>query len=405
MKWTSYGCEDRNGKLREYVSGKTDEGKWTKRSRASKISYKPGASAKTIESKKSKARAEASKWMEKLNKELDNEEKRGERATKARDLTVYEYVEKRIDLMERNGTVEYSTITTYRSSAVHIKEGFEGVKVCELDADRIEEWLGDLAESGYGTSVRRKAFRLLRQCLKHATITRVIDRDPTEGIKQPPDVKVNEGSNALDKKGRNKLDQCFKNLANHTPTTAAATIALWTGLREGEICALRWSDIDFAKGFLWVHHAIGRGKGGCYEKDPKTHHIRNVAMSEDLSDFLMEWKREQFEVMGPDEERYVLCNADGRFIDPNAIGKNWSLLSRSFGLVGSKDRPVTFHDLRHTWATLAIESGVDVKTAASNLGHSNPVMTLARYASESDDAKRRAAELLQTRMFTESGAE
>lgn len=73
-------------------------------------------------------------------------------------------------------------------------------------------------------------------------------------------------------------------------------------------------------------------------------------------------------------------------------------LTRAYGVTvsagdskGSEGRRVTFHDLRHTWATVAIAEGVDVKTVSSTIGHANAAMTLNIYASSDPDAKRRAA--------------
>lgn len=79
---------------------------------------------------------------------------------------------------------------------------------------------------------------------------------------------------------------------------------------------------------------------------------------------------------------------------PGTLCRQWKSVAELLGLKGSEGRRVTFHDLRHTWATVAVASGADIKTVASNLGHANAAMTLNIYASADPDAKRRAASIM-----------
>ena len=85
---------------------------------------------------------------------------------------------------------------------------------------------------------------------------------------------------------------------------------------------------------------------------------------------------------------------DYKFLAPNTLWKKWRALADLLGIVGTQGRRATFHDLRHTFATTAIAEHVDVKTVASNLGHSNAAMTLNIYANADPDAKRRAADVI-----------
>ena len=172
-------------------------------------------------------------------------------------------------------------------------------------------------------------------------------------------------------------------------------IALNTGLRQGEVCGLQWRDYDERAGVLWVRRAIGNGKGGEYVKEPKTGKARDVATTGRLAAFLAGW-REHLRAQGFAAEgaEFVIPNANGGFTQAEYVGKEWRALSRALGLVGTEGRPVTFHDLRHTWATLATANKVDIKTISSNLGHANAAMTLNIYASADPDAKRRAAETM-----------
>lgn len=86
------------------------------------------------------------------------------------------------------------------------------------------------------------------------------------------------------------------------------------------------------------------------------------------------------------------------FYHPDRLTKDWASLAKLLGVRGAAGRLASFHDLRHTWATMFLASGGDVKTAASNLGHANAAMTLNIYASTDPDAKRRAADIVERSM-------
>ena len=98
-----------------------------------------------------------------------------------------------------------------------------------------------------------------------------------------------------------------------------------------------------------------------------------------------------------DGSSYILGDAIG-FMNPRTLGRGWATLAKAMGVKGTEGRIPTFHDLRHTWATLYLAAGGDVKTAASNLGHTNVAMTLNVYASADPHAKREAARLTEVAM-------
>lgn len=137
---------------------------------------------------------------------------------------------------------------------------------------------------------------------------RVIDRNPVDPVKPPKRTKVKKGINALDTEGRARVLASLEDM-ELTPVTVAARVALYTGLREGEICALQWRDVDLEARTLWVRRAIGEGVGGCYEKDTKTDRARDVALPEALTSLLGDWRRAQrvaFAEAGGDARRLLL---------------------------------------------------------------------------------------------------
>ena len=227
----------------------------------------------------------------------------------------------------------------------------------------------------------------------------VIPNNPTDGVKPP---KRSPGRpNALTTEGRSRVLD-FLDANCDTPVTIAARIALYCGLREGEICGLKWRDVEIetdaggkpSGGTIWVRRSIGAGPNGLYVKPTKTNRVRDVPIPEALSVSLDAWRDEQgtlYEGTGADfEETYVIGDEQG-FCPVWKITKGWREIAALTKVIGTEGRPPTFHDLRHTYATCAIAANVDVKTVSSILGHANAAMTLNIYASADPDAKRRAA--------------
>lgn len=92
-----------------------------------------------------------------------------------------------------------------------------------------------------------------------------------------------------------------------------------------------------------------------------------------------------------DPKMYVLSYDLEHYLNPNNLSKAWKTTAESLGVRGTRAQSVRFHDLRHTFATVAIAEGVDVKTVSSMMGHANAAMTLNIYASSDPDAKKAAA--------------
>ena len=101
-------------------------------------------------------------------------------------------------------------------------------------------------------------------------------------------------------------------------------------------------------------------------------------------------------------DSFIIGDAIG-YYNPMRLTKGWNLIVRLLGIRGIEGRYPALHDLPHTWATLFLAAGGDVKTAASNLGHSNAAMMLNVYASADPDAKRRTAMLTERAMLPEGG--
>ncbi len=182
-------------------------------------------------------------------------------------------------------------------------------------------------------------------------------------------------------------------LTNTNETKLGILISLRIGLRIGEICALRWSNIDFNQRVICIRSTISRVKNTDSDIDkstilivdkPKTESsIRDIPIPTELMSIL---DRRQYTAVSP----YVISNKKS-FVSPRTFEYRYHKVLESCGL-----SPINYHALRHTFATRCIEAGVDVKTLSEILGHSNVSITLNTYVHSSIEHKRVQLEKLSS---------
>ncbi len=325
--------------------------------------------------------------------------------------TVGEYVSAFIDDLEASGSVERRTVSDYRGIAKRITSGFEGVALRDLTPTMVQKWENSLTASGLASSTVIKYHRLLSEACKHAVNVDVLIKNPCNAVKTPK--RKAPSPNSLTAEGYARLAATFDNM-EPSPLVTAATIALHTGMRQGEVCGLRWRCYDPAARTIKVEESIGVASG-TYSKVPKTKSSqRTVPVSPQLAALLerrrstMVLELQECGVTLKDEEfgrLYVVGSIDGRYRDPLRVCKEWAALSDSFGLIGTQGRKVTFHDLRHSFATRAIAAGADVKSVAAVLGHANAAITLNVYADADPESKRRASDLVSNAIAAQGEVE
>jgi integrase len=173
-----------------------------------------------------------------------------------------------------------------------------------------------------------------------------------------------------------------------------------TGARRGELCALRWSDVDLTNGVLHVHESLAQHGGHWWTKDTKTHQQRRVALDSETVSILTEHRdrwREGAAALGVElpPNTYVFSLApDGStpFL-PDTASQRYSNMAARLGV------DTHLHALRHYSATELIAGGADIRTVAGRLGHGGGGTTTLRvYAAWVSEADQRAANMLGPRM-------
>ena len=161
-------------------------------------------------------------------------------------------------------------------------------------------------------------------------------------------------------------------------------IELATGLRRGELLGLKWDDIDMVNGTIRVQRQVARIDGEIVKAPLKTKNsYRNVSIGPDAIEVLKEQKKK----VGDSE--YVFPSPNGGPISPDSV---LNMLHRVLERAGLPK--IWFHDLRHTFATLALQNGVDIKTVSGMLGHFSAGFTLDTYAHVTTSAQKEAAQTM-----------
>ena len=253
----------------------------------------------------------------------------------------------------------------------HIKDKIGGIELNDLSPLVLQSFITELLQSGNkrtgkGLSANsvNAVISVIQSSLRTAHLLGLTKEYMADKLKRP--------------KLKEKPVECFT-LAEQKQIEQAVLngkkdklygiiLCLYSGLRIGELIALQWSDIDLVKGILTVSKSCHDGKDGLIIDEPKTAASRRtIPLPKQLMPLVKMLKKRS--------DSDFAVSSHGKPVSVRSYQRSFELLLKKLDIPHRG-----FHSLRHTFATRAIECGMDVKTLSEILGHKNPTVTLNRYA-------------------------
>ena len=256
---------------------------------------------------------------------------------------------------------EIGKIKLAKLTARDIQKMYNNVR----DHGRVKKGPNDKRESSLSASYIKSLHRMFHMCLERAVKEQLIIRNPANDVVLPKvekkEMKILKpehiGDYLKEAEKRGVLPMFF--------------LELCSGLRKGELVALLWTDLDMEKRTISVTKQAVRVKGGGVKTStPKTAtSIRTEAIPQEAVDLLI-----QEHAKHPDNPYMFPSPVTGTMYYPDAVSAIHTKILKALGL-----EHMRFHAMRHTFASLALQNGVDIRTVSGMLGHADPGFTLRTY--------------------------
>ena len=349
------------------------------------------------------ARAELEKWreeQEKIARALpDTGESRGRK--RSNGDTVMEVCVAYLNNQLAKGEIEKSTYSTQISNLTNYAAPYIGnILFVDLDRVAIEGWITKMYERGLSQNTIHGAFMNVNKVYKYFAMAGLISHNPLEYVKTPKkgDAKVTY----LDKLQFDKLVSVLKNNYEEGDRfRTAVMLATFGGLRRGEICGLRWYDVDFEANSITVSSAIGvytdENGQATYTKSPKNlSSARTFPMPAELRKELELRYGKVQEEYGCINGTWFVCGQSINYYAPTTFTREFEKFADAYQIRDHFNKRATLHCLRHNLATVGVKANVDIASLAAMMGHKSKAMTLDTYSSATPDAQALAAKKLES---------
>ncbi len=274
-------------------------------------------------------------------------------------------------------SVKMGTIANYNQYfKTMIQPRIGNVLLEDVRGEHIQKLYNDLTKEGYAASSIKCASAVLSGCLKQAVKNGLIERNPAKLAEIPKQVKKRERI-AMTK----EQQKLFMEYARESYLYNFFAVMLRTGMRCGEIRGLKFSDIDKKKGVIKVQRTLRHINGKGYIEDtPKTKtSLRDIPLTDDTLKYLEAQKKLLgFRVERMD--RYIFCTERGKPLCPERVQLEIDRIVKKIRADGNEFPHITSHVFRHTFATRAIEAGMQPQVLKTILGHSTLSMTMDLYS-------------------------
>ena len=282
------------------------------------------------------------------------------------------FIEAWLDTFKKNQVKQATMDRLLQSKKALADYEIANIPVGEIDYFDIQRYINELVTNGYGISTIKKQVQIVTAPLRQAAALRVIPADPSAGIRMPSEKKVQKKSKevfAYDDQEQDKLNAVI-DTEPYGIGYQAISFMIETGIRAGELLALKWSDISIPGKRMKVHATIIHpldGDAAIYQDSPKTSSSnRTVPLTPKAIDILERMKEDNTTV-------WVFSQDDKRYTYQKLMWQT-KKLCKTAGVPYKGE-----HVFRHTFATNCYYKGIDVKILSKLLGHADTNITYKTY--------------------------
>ena len=372
MKYASFHVrqlDDRKGKpWQARLKYKDGNGKWKETAK-----MLPDATGKR------EATRQAKELFDKLNAEADLMPNVGKEKTI--DQIYKEYLKNQLDTGEIEKSTYSNSLYSYNK---YIKPYLGDYLFASIDKVVLNGWITQLYQLGLSQNTIHTTYARLKKVYNYFYNNGELLKDPFKGVKMPKkgEAKITHLTN---EQMDNVLSAVYLDYEPKDPMYVGILLVFYAGLRRGEICGLRWNDIDFYKHTITVRSAVGvssRETSGDYTKSPKNKSSnRTFPMLPQLEQALKERKA----LIDPQDNWFVIGEQE-QFMRPQHYNRLFSEFVERHSLVDAYGKKIVPHGLRHNFATVGIRAGMDIASLALMMGHASRAMTLDTYGDANADA-------------------
>ncbi|MCD5402021.1 site-specific integrase [candidate division NPL-UPA2 bacterium] len=301
------------------------------------------------------------------------------------EITLADFLEKWLDNYA-SGNVKQKTLDSYKNTIynhiipeigpIHLKK-LRPLHVQSLLSSKQKTGRADGKEGGLSNTSIRYIHVIIKLALSHAVKWELVPRNIADMVLSP---KIQNAQ--IQYWTKEETRKFLKTIKEHR-LYPLYLLAITTGMRRGEILGLRWQDINLKKDIVRINQTLlNTTIGDIIQDSAKTDGSkRTLDISPTVSAELSRHRKkqaEEFTVLGQPEKDFdlVFTSKAGTPFSPRNLNRNFNLLVKKTGL-----KPITFHGLRHTYATLMLtEYGQDITTVSARLGHAKVTVTYEKYS-------------------------
>ena len=273
----------------------------------------------------------------------------------------------------------------------HFKPALGAVRLDALDTHTIQRFYNSLTASGLSPKTVKNLHGILHCALQQAIACDYLSRNPADACKLPkvtkPEIKPLEPA---------EIARLLKE-AEQDDYCNLFIVAMFTGMRQGELLGLAWECVDFNSGIITVKQQLQCKDGNYFLETPKSGKNRTILPAPIVMDALrnqlerQQKEQEQAGKMWDNQFGLVFTDALGKYLVRRTVVKHFKKISQRAGI--SDD--ARFHDLRHSFAVSSLYAGDDIKTVQANLGHATAQFTLDVYGHVTQKMRQESANRMQ----------